>query len=434
MKHFILTISLFFFLFSLEVKAQTYVSYFTGDTTDVQTATKGGICLMGGAGEDDNAMKWFLQQSGGGDIVVIRCTGSNGYNTYLFSDLGIPVNSVESIVMPTDASALEPYVIQQIRNAEGLWLAGGDQYDYVSRWKDKPVEDAIKYLIHEKNVPIGGISAGMAVLGSAYFDASNGTVTSATALSNPFINLMSIGKNDFIDHPLMQNVITDTHYDSPDRRGRQTAFLARLVSEENELYKGIACEEYAAVCIDTFGFAKVFGTTSDSDFAYFLQTNCVSPFTPENCIAGQTLNWNRNQQAVKVCKIKGTNNGAFTFDLQDWKTQTGGIWQNWWVENGVLKTSSNATLPDCSTATETPFESIGIHISPNPSNEILQIYVDDFTEKMQLKVIDLQGKNYLTQEIFTNKTEISIKNLPFGVFFIEIKKGHAIFTKKLIKR
>jgi cyanophycinase-like exopeptidase len=434
MKHFILTISLFFFLFSLNLKAQTFVSYFIGDTTDVQTETKGGICIMGGAGENDNAMKWFLQQSGGGDIVVIRCTGSDGYNNYLFNDLGIAVNSVESIVMPSNASALEPYVIQQIRNAEGLWIAGGDQYNYVSRWKDKPVEDAIKYLIHEKKVPIGGISAGLAIMGSAYFDAANGTVTSAVALSNPFQNQVSIGKNDFINHPLMQNVITDSHYDSPDRRGRHIAFLARLVNEENVLYKGIGCEEYSAVCIDSVGIARVFGTTVDSDYVYFLQTNCVDPFLPESCTSGQPLNWNRDQQAVKVCKIKGTSNGEFTFDLRNWKTQTGGIWQNWWVENGVFKTNSNAILPDCTIATETPFEKIGIHISPNPSTEILQINVDNFSDIMELKIIDLQGKSYLVQEIYSNKTEISLKNIPSGVFFVEIKKGHTIFTQKLIKR
>jgi cyanophycinase-like exopeptidase len=434
MKHLILTISLFFFLFSLKISAQTYVSYFTGDTTDVQTPTKGGICLMGGAGEDDNAMKWFLQQSGGGDILVIRCTGSSGYNSYLFSDLGIAVNSVETIVMPSDASALEPYVIQQIRNAEGLWIAGGDQFDYVSRWKDRPVEEAIKYLIHDKKVPIGGISAGMAIMGSAYFDAANGTVISATALASPFTNLVSLGKNDFLDHPLMQNVLTDTHYDNPDRRGRQMVFLARLVHSENMLFKGIACEEYASVCIDSSGLAKVFGTSVDNDNAYFLQTDCIETVQPEIIQPGLPLDWNKNQQAVKACKIKGTNNGVNTFDLRDWKTQTGGLWQNWWVENGVLKTSNNAMPPNCTNATETAVETSGIHISPNPSSDFLQIYIENFSEKMELNVIDLQGKNYLTQDILTNNTEISIKNMPYGVYFIEIKKGHAIFIQKLIKR
>ena len=52
---------------------------------------------MGGATEDDNAMKWFLQRANGGDVLVLK-TGSNGYNAYFYSELGIPLNSVETIV------------------------------------------------------------------------------------------------------------------------------------------------------------------------------------------------------------------------------------------------------------------------------------------------------------------------------------------------
>ena len=54
---------------------------------------------MGGAREDDNAMRWFLKQADGGDILVLRTSGSNGYNDYLYSELQVNVNSVESIVV-----------------------------------------------------------------------------------------------------------------------------------------------------------------------------------------------------------------------------------------------------------------------------------------------------------------------------------------------
>ncbi|HNC74452.1 MAG TPA: hypothetical protein PK362_06170, partial [Elusimicrobiota bacterium] len=121
---------------------------------------------------------------------------------------------------PTQAAADHPYVIQQIYNAEALWIAGGDQANYVDFWKDGPVEDAIRYLIHVKKVPVGGLSAGMAIQGDAYFSAMNGTVLSAEALANPYAPEMTIGYGDFLDHPILKDVITDTHYDDPDRRGR----------------------------------------------------------------------------------------------------------------------------------------------------------------------------------------------------------------------
>ena len=44
-------------------------------------------------------MQWFLEQANGGDVLVLRASGSDGYNQYLYNDLGINVNSVESIVL-----------------------------------------------------------------------------------------------------------------------------------------------------------------------------------------------------------------------------------------------------------------------------------------------------------------------------------------------
>lgn len=325
------------FLCSVFSVSQSYTSYFTGSTTDVTTATQGGTVLMGGATEDDNAMIWFLQRAGGGDIVVLRATGSNGYNTYLYSELGVTVNSVETIVVPSLAAANDPYVSNQIRNAEAVWIAGGDQYDYVSMWKNTPIEDALNYLISEKNVTIGGTSAGMAIMGDAYFSAQNGSVTSAEALANPYNTYMTIGYHDFLNNPYLQNTITDTHYDNPDRKARHTTFLARMLTDFNINPRGIASEEYTAVCIDENGIARVFGNyPTNDDFAYFLQVNCAQPNNPETCQATLPLTWNRNEQALKVCKIAGTPDGSSFFDLNNWVTNNGGVWKNWYVQNGVL--------------------------------------------------------------------------------------------------
>jgi cyanophycinase-like exopeptidase len=332
-------------LLALSTSAQTYTSYFTGSTTDVSTTTQGGTVLMGGATEDDNAMIWFLQRAGGGDVVVLRATGSDGYNTYLYTDLGVTVNSVETIVVASAAAANNPYVSNQIRNAEALWIAGGDQYDYVSIWKNSPMKDAINYLINEKNVTIGGTSAGMAIMGDAYFSAQNGSVTSAEALANPYNTYMTIGYHDFLNNPYLQNTITDTHYDNPDRKGRHTAFLAKMMTDLNINPRGIASEEYTAVCIDENGIARVFGNyPNNDDFAYFLQTNCTLPNTPETCQNATPLTWDRNQQALKVCKIAGTPDGSSFFDLNDWTSNSGGAWKHWYVQNGIF-TTTTGTAP-----------------------------------------------------------------------------------------
>ena len=117
---------------SINANAQPYTSYFTGDTTDVNTNPRYGLCLMGGSTEDDRAMIWFLEKANNGDVLVLRASGSDGYNDYFFEDLGVEINSVETIVFNTQNAATNPYVLQQIANAEAIWIAGGDQYDYIN--------------------------------------------------------------------------------------------------------------------------------------------------------------------------------------------------------------------------------------------------------------------------------------------------------------
>ena len=86
---------------------------------------------MGGATEDDNAMIWFLERSNGGDILVLRTSGSNGYNDYLYNELGVDVNSVETIVLNNSSAANESYIHNKVLNAEAIWFAGGDQSNLV---------------------------------------------------------------------------------------------------------------------------------------------------------------------------------------------------------------------------------------------------------------------------------------------------------------
>lgn len=196
---------------------QSYTSYLTGSATDIVTNPSGGVCLMGGATEDDNAMKWFLQRANGGDILVLRTTGSNGYNSYLYTGLGVTVNSVETIVCNNALASSDPYVIQRIQQAEAIWFAGGDQWTYINYWRNSPVDSAINQAIQQKNIVIGGTSAGMAIQGKYYFSAQYGTVTSAAALSNPFNSLVTVDSSAFINNNFLDNTITDTHFDNPDR-------------------------------------------------------------------------------------------------------------------------------------------------------------------------------------------------------------------------
>ncbi len=355
--------------------AQNYTSYFTGNTTDLVVAASGGVCLMGGATEEDEAMKWFLERANGGDILVLRASGSDGYNDYLYTDLGVTVNSVETIVFNDATASSETYIHQKIMNAEAIWFAGGDQWNYISYWRGNSIADLINDGIENRSIVIGGTSAGMAILGGYYFSAENGTVTSATALANPYNTNVTVDSDDFLHTPYMSNVITDTHYDNPDRKGRQVTFIARTMTDEGLEIKGIACDEYTAVCIDENGSASVYGQyPTYDDNAYFIQTNCeLANRFPETCSNNTPLNWNLGGEALKVYAVKGTLAGTNTFDLNDWQSGNGGTWLNWYVDNGTLLESNSAGI-NC-TASTIDAEKINTSISvyPNPFNEFISI-------------------------------------------------------------
>jgi hypothetical protein len=198
-----------FILIPCEIFAQNYTSYFTGNPSDTISIPVGGICLMGGSTEDDEAMKWFLNQSSGGDILVLRASGSNGYNKYLFRDLNVKVNSVETIVFNNKSASDDPYIHQKIKQAEAIWFAGGDQWDYISYWRDTPIDSLINDAIKNRNIAIGGTSAGMAIQGEYYFSARNGTITSDDALLNPYNFKLTIDSTSFLQN---KNNKTSFHF------------------------------------------------------------------------------------------------------------------------------------------------------------------------------------------------------------------------------
>ncbi|CAN1520216.1 Secretion system C-terminal sorting domain [Flavobacteriaceae bacterium] len=344
----------FVFCFGISLQAQTYTSWKVGSATDVSTTTTQGMCLMGGGTDNDDAIKWMFQKAGGGDVVVLRSAGTDGYNSYMYTELGVPVNSVETIIIDTRAKASIAAIATKIRNAEALFISGGDQATYVSYWKDTPVEDAINYLINTKKVPVGGTSAGCAILGKFYYSAANSSVTSALALANPYNTGVTIGVNDFVNSPILANTITDTHYDNPDRRGRQTTFISRMWKDLGAGLnaKGIGVFEKTAVCIDQNGIARVFAPTTAS-FAYFYQMESNS--TPETVLSGTPLTWNNAGIGVKIVKIPGNTAGSNTFDLNNWITTSGtGIsWGNIKVVNGTLTETLGGTPPSA-TSCATP--------------------------------------------------------------------------------
>jgi len=398
--------------FASTTDAQDYTYYSMGDTTDVSPSTEFGICLMGGATEDDNGSTWFLNKSGGGNIVVIRASGGDGYNDYFFNDLGVSVQSVETIVFNNANASTDPLIQRRLENAEAIWIAGGDQYIYETYWKNTPIGNILNNHVTIKEAPIGGTSAGMAILGEHYFSAEISSVTSATALSNPFDPGVSL-ETDFLSMPFLSNTITDTHYDNPDRKGRHTSFLARLTAENGEtaMY-GIAANEYVAICIDESGLAAVFGGyPAFPDAAYFIRMNCLND-QPEILETGTPLTWNTNNEALFVFKANATADGSSTFNLSDWTSASGGNWENWNVTNGIL-VESPSNQPECSAGISTLTNEVNIY--PNPAHDIIYVGSNDFPI-IAAQLTDNTGKVVYA----STETTLFVNHLQTGIYTLQV--------------
>lgn len=301
----------------------------SGSTADVSTSTEAGFVLGGGGKDVEEAMKWMIERSGGGDFVIIRASGSTGYNEFLF-DMG-GLNSVETLLIDSREKAMSPEVGKRIREAEALFIAGGDQWNYVNYWKDSEVSEAIQYLINKKKIPIGGTSAGCAVLSEYIFDARHDTAVSVDALANPYAEQVSISKS-FIKIPFLVNTIADQHYSQRERQGRHLVFMARMMKDfQVAKPKGIAADERTAVCIDKKGNATVFGSGN----AFFLMANS----SPEVCEANKPLEWNNNQKAIEVYTFQASLTGTSAFNLLQWPTDKPN--EYWSVSNGQLQRVKN---------------------------------------------------------------------------------------------
>ncbi len=278
--------------------------YITGNPADAASAappSTSALVLMGGGEDVDDAFRWMIAKAGGGDFLVLRASGSDGYNAYVYALGG--VDSVETLVVKTRSAAADPYVIDRIRRAEAIFIAGGDQYDYIRLWKGTPLQAALEDALARK-VPLGGTSAGLAVLGEVDYSAANDSVTSAQALADPLNRNVTLDTG-FVTAPGLAGTITDTHFVTRDRMGRLMAFVARMVSDglvPLAQTRAVAVDEATALVVDN-GVATRLG----SGAAYFLRPTAA----PAVCQKRKPLTL-RNVAVERL-------SGAGSFDLGAWQ-------------------------------------------------------------------------------------------------------------------
>ncbi len=272
--------------------------------------------------DQDAAFRWMCKLAGRGNFLVLCASGTDAYNPYI-KKLCPAIRSVGTLIVTSREGAAQPFVAEKIRGAAALFISGGSQDNYIHFWQGTPVENGINAAI-KTGVPVGGTSAGLAVMGDFSFAALKDTVKSSEALPNPFDEKVTITR-DFLHIPLLDGVITDSHFVARDRLGRLVAFLARISTNGwTRTPVAIGIDEKTAVLMDGDGSARVIGAGA----VYFLR----APGPPEQCVPNMPLTY----RDISVYRAKA---GAH-FNVKTW-TGAGGLEYKLSAENGALK----STLP-----------------------------------------------------------------------------------------
>jgi cyanophycinase-like exopeptidase len=339
-------------------KGYTYFRY--GTQTDITTTSTPGLGLEGGGTDIDAFYQWMGARAHGGDFLVLGATKDDAYDSYIYGlnqAAGTPLNSVSTLDISSSAATTDPasapFVTGRINEAAAIFIMGGDQSNYVNLWQTplssgapNPIQQALDQAA-ARRVPIGGTSAGLAVLGQYVYSAEGTSAVSSTVLANPYDSSITLDQN-FLSVanvspsqpvpeqqalPYLENTITDPHFFERDRMGRLVTFLARLVADPQWTppspgggptplpgTKGIGIDQSTALLIDpSTGIGTVIGN-SPTNHLYFLQTSGVEPVGTPTGSGTLTLNaplsW--GGAAGNAILVHRATVGD-TFDMRTWQ-------------------------------------------------------------------------------------------------------------------
>lgn len=223
---------------------------FVGTGADTHRIPHRRLVLMGGGREEDAAARMFVEAAVSGDIVVLRTSGSlTSYPEYFIGALAsFTPATVITVRTSNPESGADPSVLCRVSRAEAVWLAGGNQWNYLGRWPSE-LHDSLA-VVAERDATVGGTSAGAVSLGEGAFDARYGTVTSEDALADPMRREVSVSRPVF-SQPELEGILVDSHFMDRRREGRLLVFLARFLADRGEgPVVGIGMDEGTALTIE----------------------------------------------------------------------------------------------------------------------------------------------------------------------------------------
>ncbi|HEV7432465.1 MAG TPA: amidohydrolase family protein, partial [Steroidobacteraceae bacterium] len=155
-------------------------------------------------------------------------------------------------------AASDPRVLAAVKAADGIFITGGDQSNYVRMWRGTPLNALIDAHV-AAGKPLGGTSAGLAIQGPwLYGSMDGGSITSPEAMADPLGDAVTI-EGDFLHSELLAHVFTDSHFDTRSRLGRLFGFLAKTHTlDPQHALVGLGIDENAAMTVEADGTARFY--------------------------------------------------------------------------------------------------------------------------------------------------------------------------------
>ena len=219
---------------------------------------QGSVLLVGGGSENyndwsDAPYRWLVQHAPNGRILVLHYSTASTFLPAYFQWLG--ATSAANLIIPSVAAANDTNTAKAILACDGIFLRGGDQWQYVSLWRGTLAEAALRQ-VFRRGGAIGGTSAGMAVLTQVIFDARLTSVDPRDALRNPLASGITFTE-DFLG--FVPGVLGDTHFFERGRLGRLLAMLSVYREQNGRWITGVGVDYSTALAIDTSGDCQVMG-------------------------------------------------------------------------------------------------------------------------------------------------------------------------------
>lgn len=206
------------------------------------------LVLMGGGPEVESAAIRFAEAAQGGDLLVLRATGStSSYTSWFAEELALEPRpgAVATVLIEDPGAGADDAVLCRVARADALWLAGGDQRDYLLGWPAALHQSFARAIA--RGVAVGGTSAGAMSLSEHAFDAAFDSVDSANAMAGPLDDVVSLSPSP-LAAPALAGFLVDTHFDARARLGRLVTFLARAAHDGTSV-TGLGLDEETALVI-----------------------------------------------------------------------------------------------------------------------------------------------------------------------------------------